>query len=658
MSKFFCYVALIQTLFASLAMASDGFGQRLEQSRISSDWKNTSLEGAFSDIQAQTDLFFTYTYETIKDIKISCRNENLAVSDILKYISGETGLRFKIAEDIIYVYKGNYDAGKKVRINVPEVESLSRLLDDLDYPVIYELSPFSFDADEVIKGSVTGPDGEPLVGATIIVKENGQGTVTDVDGTFSLALPDEGDYTLVVSYVGYETIEVALGSKANLNIVLQESLTSLDEIIVIGYGTGTKEKFNGAVSKIENERINNYAAASLDQAIAGTLAGVQISGNNKNPGENSVIQIRGISTLTAGTNPLIVVDGNPLTEGSALSTINTQDIESISVLKDAASAAIYGSRASNGVILITTKKGQEGRLRVTYDGYLGYQERIDKFELADAYETANFDYDARNFGYLSGGEGRSITDDNATRDANGGGKRSRIQPFLQDYLDGKPGLTNTDWADAVFRNAPQQNHYLNLSGGNGKTDYSISFGYFSQDNIVIDADYERYTNNFKLNSELNDYIRFGITSNIAISNANPVGYRAWSDFNLSAGPDPAHAIVLMHPYYPIYDEEGVIAPALQLEDNNANWDGPISGNAVATIELTDYTQHAFRFFGNTYLEVEPLAGLKFKTSFGGDFNTGTEEFFAPSTLGNYRTPVADSRAMAFKEDMERENFNQ
>ncbi|MBX2874034.1 MAG: TonB-dependent receptor [Saprospiraceae bacterium] len=511
-------------------------------------------------------------------------------------------------------------------------------------------------AQRTVSGSVTDATANtPLVGVSIVAKGSSNGTITDVDGNFQLEVPEETS-TITFSYIGYQTVDFAYNGQTAIEVVLTEDIETLGEVIVIGYGTGTKEKFNGAVSKIENDKLNTYAAANFDQAIAGTIAGVQISGNNKNPGENSVIQIRGLSTLTAGTNPLIVVDGNPLTEGSSLSAVNTQDIESINILKDAASAAIYGSRASNGVILITTKKGQEGRLQVTYDGYVGYQERIDKFELADAYGTAKFDYDARNFGYLSGGPGRTINDDNATRDANGGGKRSRIQPFLQSYLNGTPGLTNTNWEDAVLSNAPQQNHYLNMSGGTGKTDYSVSFGYFDADNIVVDSDYKRYTNNFQLNSNLNERIRFGISSNIAFSEANPTGYRGWSDFNLGAQPDPALAIILMHPYYPIYNQDGTLAVADQIQDNNDNWDGPISGNAVATAALTDYTENIFRFFGNTFLEIEPIEGLKFKTSFGGDYSTGTEEFFAPSILGNYRTPVANSRTMGFKSDTRRENF--
>lgn len=658
MSKFFCYLVIFQALFASLAIANNGFGQRLEETHISSNWNQLSLEKAFADIQSQTDLFFTYTYETIENIKISNNNKDLAVVNILKFISADTGLRFKIVNDIIYVFDGDFKFQENVEIKVPAINKINNIVESLPYSVIYEVPNPINPTDKILKGNVTSSEGEALTGATVVVKETGQGTVTDVDGSFSVVVPDEGDYTLVVSYVGYQTEEVDINGRSQINIELLLSISKLDEVVVLGYGTGTKEKFNGAVSKVDNDRLNNYATANFEQGLIGNIAGIQIFSNGKNPGDNSVIQIRGLNTLTAGTNPLIVVDGNPLSEGSSFSSINPLDIESVSILKDAASAAIYGSRASNGVILITTKKGKAGKLQVTYDGYTGFQERIDNFELADAYGTALFDNDARNYGYISGGQGRSITDDNATRDTNGGGKRSRIQPFLQGYLNGTPGLTNTNWADEVFRIAPQQNHYLNLSGGSEKTDYTISFGYFSQDNIVIESDYQRYTNNFKLNLNINDYVRFGISSNLSFSDAKPTGEAGWSNYGLGSGrqPDPAFSIILMHPYYPVYETDGSLAIAHQIDDNNDNWDGPISENTVAHVKLSDYTEQFFRAFGNTYLEVEPLAGLKLRTSFGGDYNAGVEEFFAPSTFGNYRTPVENNITQASRDEFKRENI--
>ncbi|MEO1448041.1 MAG: TonB-dependent receptor, partial [Bacteroidota bacterium] len=524
--------------------------------------------------------------------------------------------------------------------------------------VRYLLSLREEDADKVVKGTVTTADGVALVGATIRIKNSENGTLTDEKGFFSIVTPDEDKIILKVSYIGYQTQEVQVQTGEEVSIVMQEETAELDDVIVIGYGTDTKKKFNGAVSSVDNKALNNYASANFEQALAGTISGVQVIGNTKNPGDNSVIQIRGINTLTAGTSPLIVVDGNPLTEGSSLSSISTQDIESISILKDAASAAIYGSRASNGVILITTRRGQEGNLKVAYDGYLGVQQRIDKFELTDAYNTALFDFDARNYGYVSGGTGRSITDDNATRDANGGGKRSRIPDYLQAYVDGQPGLTNTNWADEVFRNARQQNHYLNLSGGTASTDYSVSFGFLDQENIIVDSDYKRYTSNFRLNSRINDRFRFGISTNISMADANPTGEAGWSRSELGSGrqADPAFTIVLMQPYYPIYNADGSLAIADQLDDNNQNWDGPISENTIAQAVMSDFTRRNFRVFGNTYLEIEPLKDLTFKTTFGGDFNTGVEEYFGPSTFGNYRTPVANNPAQARRSDSRRENF--
>ena len=660
MSRFFVFVVAIQTLFASLIMATENYAQKLESTIISTHWLGLSLEKAFVDIQRQTDLYFTYTYETIDNIRVSNRNNNLRVSDLLKILSGQTGLGFVIQDDLVYVYS-NQKSKEKTDVKwvkIPTLEDVERHFDQLDYAIIYQVSTDNIDADSLLRGSIKGDDGSALIGATIIIEENGKGTVSDSDGSFAIKIPSQTDsITLSVSYVGYMDQKLAVVDGQNeVDILLTEHISELDEVVVIGYGTGTKEKFNGAVSKIETEKLNTYATANFDQAIVGTIAGLQISGNNKNPGENSVIQIRGLNTLTAGTNPLIVIDGIPLTEGASLSAINTQDIASISILKDAASAAIYGSRASNGVILITTKTGQEGAIKVTYDGYVGFQKRVDNFELADAYSTARFDYDARNFGYLSGGPDRNITDNNAVRDANGGGKRARLQPFLQAYLDGQPGLINTSWIDEVLGAAIQQNHYLNFSGGTAKSDYTISLGYFDADNIVVDADYRRYTTNFRLNANPSNRIRFGISSNLAFSDANPVGSRAWSDFNLQNAPDPAFAIILMHPYYSPYNEDGSLAVATQLEDNNENWDGPISGNALATMEETANTEQAFRLFGSLFLEVEPLDGLKFKTSFGGDYSDGVTEFFAPSTLGRYRIPVANSMAIASKTINGRENF--
>lgn len=627
----------LSTLFILASLfsmkANDGYGQN---TKVTLNMINVTVGQVIDKIEHSTALEFVYIIDDIDlERKVSINAKNEKIVKILERIFTNTSTTFNINDRRIYLVK--------------RLESdLSNQNQEASFKSIQQSS---------ISGLVTDENNAPLPGASIVEKGTNNGTTTDFDGNYSIVV-DGADAVLQISYLGYLTQEIPVAGQGTIQVQLQPDAGKLDEVVVIGYGTTTKEKFNGAVSKIDNESLNNYSSANFEQALSGNVAGVQISGNGKNPGDNSVVQIRGLSTLTAGSSPLIVVDGNPLSEGSSFSSINNQDIESINILKDAASAAIYGSRASNGVILITTKKGKRGSLKVTYDTYFGFQDRVDKFELADAYGSAQFDFDARNFGYVSGGSGRSISDNNATRDANGGGKRSRIPDYLQGYLNGQPGLTNTDWTDAVFRSAPQQNHYLNLSGGSEKTDYSISFGYLSQDNIVIDSDYQRYTNNIQINSQVSDRVRFGINSNLSLVNSNPTGTNGFSGYGLGVGaqPDPSFSVILMNSYYPLYNSDGSFAIANQLDDHNNNWDGPISENTVAQTTLTDFFERRIRIFGNTYFEIEPWDGIKFRTSLGGDYNSIFTEFFAPSTIGSYRIPVANNRTQAFENNSRRENF--
>ena len=636
LSKNMFYIFSLQLVALQLLLAGDLTGQSLRDVELSISFQNVTLVEAFEEIHRQTGFHFVYdrSVSSIEN-RFSLTVSNQGLDRVLLTIAQDQRVKFKRINETISVIKDTERIRRNQRRNDWVIE-VDRTLSG------------------IIRDHVSG---EPLIGATVQVKNTTIGTITDVTGNFRLDVPEEAA-ALVFSFIGYASEEAYIGNQIAFDITLNEDIAALEEVVVIGYGTGTKEKFNGAVSRIDNKQLNNYSSASFDQSIAGVLAGVQIIGNNKNPGDNSIIQIRGVNTLTAGTSPLIVVDGNPLTEGTSLSSINTNDIGSISILKDAASAAIYGSRASNGVIMITSKRGEEGNLRVVYDGYFGLQQRIDKFELADAYGTAQFDFDARNFGYISGGQGRSVSDDNATRDANGGGKRSRIPDYLPAYVSGTPGLTNTDWTDEVFRTARQQSHYLNLSGGTGTTDYSVSFSYLEQQNIIIDSDYERLTNNIRFNSQVNDRIRFGINSNVALTNANPTGEAGWSRSREGRGDqaDPSLAIILMQPYFPVRNPDGSFAIAAQLDANNDHWDGPISENTVAQAELSDFTRHSFRLFGSAYAEIELVKDLSLRSSFGGDVGTGVEKYFGPSTFGNYRTPVADNPARAAQRDVRRENF--
>ena len=622
-------------LFLTVALFQIKANTYGQNTKISLDMKGVPLAKVIEKVESNTE--FRFLYSSVKtDLTrlVTIKVKKKRINSVLRILFNNTDTAYQLIEKQIILTK-TLKKPKLPKIKIPDLNVVQ----------------------QQVLGTVSDKNGKPLPGASIVEKGTANGTQSGFDGKFTLELTDE-NAVLVVSYIGFVTQEISVGQQTTIAIVLTEDASKLDEVVVIGYGSTTKEKFNGAVSKIGTKTLNNFSSANFEQALSGNVAGVQISGNGKNPGDNSVVQIRGLNTLTAGSNPLIVVDGNPLSEGSSFSSINNQDIESISILKDAASASIYGSRASNGVILITTKKGKRGSLKVTYDTYYGFQNRIDNFKLTDAYDTALYDSDSRNFGYISKDTRWSITDDNAIRDKNKGGKRSRIPGYLQAYLDGQSGLTNTNWTDAVFRSASQQNHYLNLSGGTEKTNYSISLGHLNQENIIIDSDYKRYTSNIQFNSQINDRIRFGINSNISLTNSNPTGNAGWSNYKLGVGaqPDPSFSIILMGPYYPIYNSDGSFAISNQLNDNNDNWDGPIAENTVAQTSLTDFLERSIRVFGNTYLEVGLWDGLKFKTSIGGDYNAIFTDFFAPSNIGNYRTPVAKNFTQAFENKTKRENF--
>lgn len=354
MSKFFLYMAWLQCLFATVAFAESSYAQRLEEVRVSNHWKRTSLEQAFAEIQQQTDYFFIYDSNQIDKVSLSGKNDSMRLLDLLKFISSETGLQFMVKENLILV---EYDKGDlsnspalKKDIDLPPLDQLEYLA----LKVIHQVDINAEFTDVVISGQITDTDGEPLIGASIILKNTGQGTVTNTNGSFSLAVAELNDQVLVVSYIGYITREVEVDGRTLINIILQESTAELNEVVVVGYGTQKKVNLTGAVSQAKSEDfIEERQVLSLGQALQGIAPGLTITKSNGIPGGSYSFNIRGATSLNGG-EPLILVDGSEMDPN----LIPPEDIESVSILKDAASAAIYGARAAFGVILITTKSGK------------------------------------------------------------------------------------------------------------------------------------------------------------------------------------------------------------------------------------------------------------------------------------------------------------
>ncbi|SFW20082.1 TonB-linked outer membrane protein, SusC/RagA family [Sinomicrobium oceani] len=512
----------------------------------------------------------------------------------------------------------------------------------------------------MIRGKVTDASGQPLPGATVTVKGTSDGVSTDFDGKFSIEV-SASVAVLEVSYIGFKTKEVQTGKKDYLEVSLQEDTQLLDEVVLIGYGEQSRAKVVGAVGKIKSEELQKVASVSLDQQIAGKMSGVVINQSNGQPGADSQIIIRGMGTLTAGSNPLIVVDGYPLTEGSSLTAINPNDIEDISVLKDAASAAIYGSRAANGVVLVTTRKGSLNQERkITLDTYIGFQEQSSGVDLVDGYQLAQFLTEARNWGYVSKDPAnRSETDPNAVRvtkkiDGKNIDGRELYLDYLQPYLDGTSGLINTDWMDEAFRTAPMYNYDLSVSGGNGKTRYYTSLGYLSQEGVVIGTDMKRYSASLNLETRLSDKVKLGVNIKPTFTRQNA--------FDQSSRSSGALALIpLNFPFYTPNKEDGSLNISDQLINEQREIEGVrINGtpveNLVATATKVRDEKDRFRAFGNLFLDAEIFPGLKYTFTLGGDYDNYTRNYYYPSDVGSYRTPAPRSDADAQQQKQSRYNY--
>jgi TonB-linked SusC/RagA family outer membrane protein len=381
-------------------------------------------------------------------------------------------------------------------------------------------------AQKEIHGTVTDTNGEPIIGASVIPNSGG-GAVTDLDGNFTLKVK-EGD-VLKISYVGFVTQNVKVGSDSNIKVVMKEDNQSLNEVVVIGYGTVKKRDLTAAVSKMDAKAIADRPLARAEQALQGQLAGVQVRTVTAEPGADIQIRVRGAASVNASSDPLYVVDGVPMT---TISGLNPSDIQSIEVLKDAASAAIYGSRGSNGVVIVTTKKGKNGKPTVTFNGSVGFQTPEKKLDLMSATEWMEFRTKWNDANYLQrcetlGVTGASIMDDSATRLANVGVASGTTSSYLyinddrwfqymsqemrdtHTYEDGTGTLDLLDWQDKCFRTALIQDYNVNVSGGTDNVQYLVSGGFMDQKGIVVGTDYQRYTFRANIDSKINKYISVG-----------------------------------------------------------------------------------------------------------------------------------------------------
>lgn len=462
-----------------------------------------------------------------------------------------------------------------------------------------------------VRGMVKDDGGVPLPGASVIIKNTDKGTSTDFDGNFEIEAPSDG--VLVFSYIGYVPVEESVNGRLQISVTLNSDVNLLDEIVVVGYGTQKKSVVTGAISGVKESDLQDLPINRVEQSLQGRASGITIAANSGQPGSSSTIRVRGVTTLN-NNEPLWVVDG-VIVDAGGIGYLNQSDIASIEVLKDAASAAIYGSRAAAGVILVTTKSGKSGKLSVNYNGYTGFSGPARKLNLLNATEYATL----RNEASVAGGGG---------------------------ILFSNPGSygKGTDWQDLVFnKSAKRENHEISVSGGSEKSTFYASFGYLDQEGIVS-SDISHYIRkNFRLNSthEINDYIRFGQTfgysneKNAAIDGNTFYGGPLSSAINL----DPITPAIETDPAVlsgvPYVDDDGGLRPDLILAPNGypygiSSYVGQEMTNPLAFTK-TRLGNHSWsdNFVGNAYVEVEPVKNLKIRSTFGGKLAYWGSESFSP-----------------------------
>lgn len=441
-----------------------------------------------------------------------------------------------------------------------------------------------------ITGHVTDDDG-PIIGATVKVKGSSTGAITDLDGKYTLKVKQGSVITF--TYLGYADKEVKITNQKEVNVKLEQDSKMLDEVVAIGYGTMKRSDVTGSMVSINDKAIEQTVSTSIDQVLQGRAAGVQIQANSGTPGANTSIRIRGVNSLNATNQPIFVIDGvvvdaqgadsnDPLSSNNPLASINPSDIVSMDVLKDASATAIYGARASNGVIMITTKRGKSGEATITYDGYIGWQEMAKKLDMMNLREYA-IHHNAR--------------------------AEEGIVEYSDAFVNPDALGEGTDWQDALFRNALMTSHNISVTGGNQNSTYAISGGYMNQDGIAIGSGFKRLTLRGNTDAQVKKWLKASLSFSL-------------TDSKQEVGADNN---VIMNAL--------LQQPSVAVTSPDGSFDGPddvyMPVNAVAIASIRENYNKKMNFRVNGSLEATLMKGLTFKTELSADYNLNKFYYYEP-----------------------------
>jgi TonB-linked SusC/RagA family outer membrane protein len=560
---------LISTMLTGMAYSNTLNAQNILDKKVSISLNNTTLVDALTHLQKNDKVKFIYSSTAIDGLqKVSVNMENQSLKNVLDEILKSKGINYEVLQDRIVL-------GKTTNGTVSATASTT---DAVAVP---------------ITGKVVDKNGEAIIGASILEKGTTNGVSTDLNGNFKLSVAGPGS-VLVVAYIGFNNQEVTVGNQTNINITLVEGVKNLTEVVVVGYGTQKKITVTGAISSVKAADLQDQQVTRIDDALRGRVSGVNVVQSSGSPGSTPTIRVRGITSINK-SDPLYVIDGVVVDNGG-IDNINPNDVESIDVLKDA-SAAIYGSRASNGVIIVTTKKGKKGEPQISYNGYVGFQGPVSKVKLADATQYATL----RN---------QALTND------------GKAPIFANPASLGK----GTNWQDEIFSNSALiQNHNLSISGATDKANYYTSFGYLDQKGIVMPdiSDYKKF--NFTVNTsyKLKKWLTVGENFTYTYTRSKSVG-----NTNSVFG-GPLSSALNLDPITPVTINDINAQPNADTYNSQANLivrngqGQPYGISNYVSQEITNplaYAQtrlgnysYATNLLGSAFAEIEPIAGLKIRS---------------------------------------------
>ena len=558
-----------------------------QNKKISLKVDNESIGQVLEQIESKSKFIFFYmTHEVDVTKKVSLDVVKKPITEILDMIFDDRTISYSILKKQIVL--------KREITDEPQVK------DEIPEEVVKE------PLQQQITGKVVDENDVPLLGVTILFEGTSVGTTTDFDGNYSVTVPENAT-TLVVSFVGYRTQRIDINVQDVINVKLEPGTSKLDEVVVVGYGTQQRKDITGSIASIEADQIESRPITTIEEGLQGLVPGLNIAQRASSPGELGTVSIRGLGSITAGTQPLWVVDGFPTDQRNAQS-INPADIESVNVLKDASSTAIYGSRGANGVIIITTKSGRTGRstLNLTVTTGVATAPEGGRLDVLNAQEYVQFH-----------------------TEKNGG----VVPDFIADNWD---GVTDTNWQDLIFRSGFFQNYALSASGGSEKVSYLLSGNYIDQEGVVIGEGQRKYSARAKIDFRPSDKVTIGINlaPNVTTIKRNSVGTddSDWASLYAQS--------VLLAPILPVNRADGTFSM-------NSDLPGSLPvGNPLETMQNYDFDQTIFQFLGGIYVDLELVEGLNVRSSFSANIGTNKDETFYTPTVGQ-TVPIGMSAVSSF-----------